>query len=207
METTRTYAPRKAWYAVPLAAIGIVALLVVFSYNGLVSKQQEVRKTWAEVENMLQRRSDLIPNLVNTVKGYAKHEEAIFEKLAEARKQLQAANGVGEKAAAATALNATLARVVAVAESTPELKANTTFQRLMDELAGSENRVAVARTRYNEAVREMNATVAKFPGSLTARLGSFPSEPYFEVASSEVRAAPKVNFWSVRSIRDTHGAI
>ncbi len=176
-----------------LIVVGIL-LGVIGTYNGLISSEENVDKNWAEIDNQLQRRADLIPNLVSTVKGYAAHEKEIFESVAEARSKLIGATGVTAKAEAAGALNSALGRLLAIAENYPNLKADTNFLRLQDELAGTENRISVARTRYNEAVQLFNAKIRRFPGVLFASMLGMEKKPYFEVEDDAVREVPKVEF-------------
>ena len=164
------------------------------TYNGLISNEQGVSKSWSEIDNMLQRRADLIPNLVSTVKGYAKHEKEIFENVAEARSKLIGAQGVAAKGAAAGALNGALSRLLAIAERYPDLKANTNFNRLQEELAGTENRIAVARTRYNEAVERYNARIKRIPGVFFAGTMGMKAREYFKVETPEAKTVPKVEF-------------
>jgi LemA protein len=141
----------------------------------------------------LKRRSDLIPNLVATVKGYASHEEEVLTKIADARSRLSGARTVEEKAAGYNELQSALARLLVVVENYPALKANENFTRLMDELAGTENRIAVARKRYNDGVREFNTRIRTFPGSLFAKGMGFSPRPYSEIDAAS-REAPKVKF-------------
>ncbi len=163
-------------------------------YNGLIQIDEKVNKEWAEIDNMLQRRADLIPNLIETVKGYAKHEKEIFTAVADARSRLIGAKGVAAKGEAAGALNGALSRLLAISERYPDLKANTTFLRLQDELAGTENRIAVARTRYNESVERYNTKIKRIPGVFFARLMGFEKRSYFEIKDESVREVPKVSF-------------
>jgi LemA protein len=183
---------RKGWIA-----LGIVALLVlgtVFTYNRLVSLREGIPAAWAQVENVLQRRYDLIPNLVSTVKGYAKHERELLTELTKARSQWGAAKTSADKLKAANSIEGALSRLLVVVENYPNLKANENFLRLQDELAGTENRVAVERMRYNEMVRSYNTYVKRFPTNLIARhFGFEPNEAYFQMAK-EAAAAPKVEF-------------
>jgi LemA protein len=163
------------------------------SYNRFVSQEEAVKAQWAQVQNQLQRRNDLIPNLVETVKGYAQHEEAVFKDIAEARSRLLAAKSPEESIQAANQQSSALGRLLAVVESYPQLKANEQFNRLMDELSGTENRIAVERMRYNERVQEYNTSRRQFPANLTAMLFRFQDYPLFE-APPEAKQAPKVNF-------------
>src|SRR5438067_10039646 len=163
------------------------------SYNSFVGQEEAIKAQWAQVENQLQRRNDLIPNLVETVKGYAQHEEGVFKEVADARSQLLSAKSPEETINAANRQTSALGRLLAVVENYPVLKANEQFNRLMDELSGTENRLAVARQRYNEAVQQYNTSRRQFPANLTAKLFSFKDYPFFE-APPDARQAPKVNF-------------
>ncbi len=180
-----------------VAAVILIAVIAAVSIrNGLITRDEVVKENWSQIDTQLQRRADLIPNLVNTVKGYAKHEEKIFIEVADARSKLLGAKGPEAKAAAGSELTGALGRLLAIAESYPTLKADTNFRGLQDELAGTENRIGVARTRYNTAVRDFNAAIRKFPGSLFAPgLGFQPAE-YFQppAGSAAVQAPPTVNF-------------
>ena len=163
------------------------------SYNSFVSQEEAVKAQWAQVENQLQRRNDLIPNLVETTKGFAQHEEAVYKDIADARSQLLAAKSPDESIAAANRQSSALGRLLAVVENYPQLKSNEQFNRLMDELSGTENRLAVERMRYNDAVRVYNTSRRQFPGNLTAKMFSFKDYPFFEVPA-EAKQVPKVNF-------------
>jgi LemA protein len=180
--------------AVMLVALAIVAMpLTGCSYNTFVGQEEAIKAQWAQVENQLQRRNDLIPNLVETVKGYATHEESVFKEIADARSQLLNAKSPEESISAANRQTSALGRLLAVVENYPNLKANEQFNRLMDELAGTENRLAVERQRYNERVQEYNTARRRFPGNLTAKMFSFKEYPFFE-APAEAKQVPKVNF-------------
>jgi LemA protein len=163
------------------------------TYNSLVALDENVKTAWSEVENQLQRRYDLIPNLVETVKGYAKQEREVFIKVTEARSRVAQAGTVEDKIKANNELTGALSRLLLVVERYPELKSNQNFMRLQDELAGTENRIAVARRRYNEAVRAFNVKIRSFPANIIARQFGFTRAPLFE-APEESRAAPKVDF-------------
>jgi LemA protein len=184
-----------------LIGLGIVVLIVVIVvmgfagvYNAIVSKHETITAKWAQVENQLQRRNDLIPNLVNTVKGYAAHEKSVFENVTNARSQWAKASTVEEKVKAAGALDSALSRMLLVVENYPTLKADQTFLSLMDELAGTENRIAVERMRYNESVRDYNITVRTFPGNIIAGMfGYKPATEYFK-AEERAKAVPEVKF-------------
>jgi len=178
---------------------GLVVLAVIVggwlmgSYNRMVTEREGVDKAWAQVENVLQRRGDLIPNLVETVKGYAAHEKEVFEAVADARGRLAGAATPQEAAAANAGMTSALGRLLAIAENYPELKANENFIRLQDELAGSENRIATERMRYNEVVRSYNTLIKRFPGNFIAGFFGFAEKDYFE-ATPESREVPKVKF-------------
>lgn len=181
-----------------LIVLGIIAVLIIVvlisSYNAIVTKHETITAKWAQVENQLQRRNDLIPNLVNTVKGYAAHEKTVFENITNARSQWAKAGTVDEKVKAAGAIDNALARLLLVVENYPNLKADQTFLRLMDELSGTENRIAVERMRYNEAVRDYNITVRMFPGNVVANFfGYKPATEYFK-AEESVKVVPEVKF-------------
>src|SRR5919197_26777 len=177
-----------------LAALALTALpLTGCSYNKFVGQEEAIKSQWAQVENQLQRRNDLIPNLVETVKGYAQHEEGIYKDIADARARLLAAKSPEETIAAANQQTTALGRLLAVSENYPQLRANEQFNRLMDELSGTENRIAVARMRYNERVQEYNTSRRRFPANLTAKVFGFKEYPFFE-APPEARQVPKVNF-------------
>jgi len=185
-------------FLIGLVVIVAIVLLVMMSfagiYNGIVSKHETITAKWAQVENQLQRRNDLIPNLVNTVKGYAAHEKTVFEDVTNARSQWAKATTVEEKVKAAGAIDASLARLLLVVENYPNLKANDTFLKLMDELSGTENRIAVERMRYNEAVKDYNITVRVFPSNVIAGMfGYKPATEYFK-AEEKAKAVPEVKF-------------
>jgi LemA protein len=164
-------------------------------YNRLVSAREAVPGAWSQVENVLQRRYDLIPNLINTVKGYAKHEASLLEEVTRLRSQWGEAKTVAGKIESSRQLEGTLARLMVVAEQYPNLKANENFARLQDELAGTENRIAVERRRYNETVQIYNVTLKRFPGNMAAALigGFSPSDAYFKSEESASKV-PVVSF-------------
>jgi LemA protein len=163
------------------------------SYNKFVGQEEAVKAQWAQVENQLQRRNDLIPNLVETVKGYAQHEEGVFKEIADARSRLLAAKSPEETIAAANQQTSALGRLLAIAENYPQLRANEQFNRLMDELSGTENRIAVERMRYNEKVQEYNTSRRQFPANVTAKLFGFKEYPFFQ-APPDAKTVPKVTF-------------
>jgi LemA protein len=175
---------------------GIVLIALTLSgcsYNTFVSQEEAIKSQWSQVENQLQRRSDLIPNLVETVKGYAAHETGVFQAVADARAKMAGAQTPEAKIAAANEQSSALARLLAVVENYPQLKANESFNRLMDELSGTENRIAVERMRYNERVQEYNTKRRSFPANVTASIFRFKEYPYFNVPDS-AKAVPKVDF-------------
>ena len=187
-------------FLITLVVILVIAFFLILiagyfwlTYNNLVKKDEDIKAAWAQVEVQLQRRSDLIPNLVETVKGYAAHEKTIFEEVANARAKLAGAVTIGEKIQAANELSGVLGRLLAIAENYPNLKANESFNRLMDELAGTENRIAVERKRYNERVQIFNKTVRKFPTNILANVFNFKEGVYFDVPK-EKEGVPQVKF-------------
>ncbi len=182
-------------FLIGLAVVSVLlVLIIVGAYNGLVTKNETVKEKWAQVENQLQRRNDLIPNLVNTVKGYAAHEKTVFEEVTNARSQWGKASNINDKVKAAGQLDAALSRLLFVAENYPNLKADQSFIRLQDELAGTENRIATERMRYNQSVRDYNVAVRVFPGNIIAGIFGFkPATEYFQ-AEAGAKAVPKVNF-------------
>jgi len=190
---------KKPWLLVlgGLLVAVIVLLVVVGGWlmsvnNSLVGLQEQMKSSWAQVETVLQRRYDLIPNLVATVKGYAEHEKEVFENVAKVRSQWSAAQTLPEKTKAASEMEGALARLLVVAENYPELKANQNFRDLQFELAGTENRISVERGRYNEAVQAYNTRVRQMPTRLAASLLGFqPSDAYFS-ASAAAKEATKV---------------
>ncbi len=176
----------------------IMALCFSFSfsgcgYNTMVSLDEGVKSAWAQVETQLQRRMDLIPNYVATVKGYAAHEKETFVQVTEARSKVAGAGSVPEKIQANNQLTSALSRLMVVVERYPDLKANQNFIALQDELAGTENRISVARMRYNEAVKIYNVSIRKFPQNFIANMFDFKRAEFFE-APKEAKEVPKVKF-------------
>lgn len=182
---------RKALQAAVLAVVALT--LPGCSYNKFTTQEEAIKGSWGEVQNQIQRRNDLIPNLVESVKGYASHEEGVFKEIADARAKLLAAKSPAETIEAANQQSTALGRLLAVVENYPNLKANEQFNRLMDELAGTENRLATARMRYNERIQEYNTTRRRFPSNVTAKVFGFQEYPYYEAPPSS-QAAPKVDF-------------
>lgn len=185
----------KKW--IPLIVIGsIVLILVLFSvsrYNSLVSSQETVKGQWSEIDNQLKRRADLIPNLVNTVKGAAAHEKEIIDSVTNARAKLAGAGGPVDKAAANAELSSALSRLMVVVENYPQIKANENFRALQDQLEGTENRISTARGRYNETVKEHNSKIKRFPNNMFAGMFGVDSAEYFEVADAD-KKTPEVKF-------------
>lgn len=185
--------------------IGVVAVVAIFfyaTYNGFIGKEEGVNAAWSNVETQYQRRSDLIPNLVNTVKGYAAHESQTLASVTEARARatsinLSAGELTPERLAqfqqAQAEVRSALGRLIAVAESYPDLKANQNFIELQSQLEGTENRIAVARKDFNDAARKYNVAVRRFPSNLVAALFGFDQKPYFEAAEG-TETAPQVEF-------------
>jgi LemA protein len=187
-------------FAIAFITIAVLILLIAGKYistkNTLVQKNESVKAAWSQVDIVLQRRADLIPNLVETVKGITKQEQTVFGEIAQARSQLLSAGTPADKIAANQRLDGALGRLLAISENYPQLKSNENFLRLQDELAGTENRIAVERKRYNDTLRDYNTYVLQFPNSLFAPgMGFKPNNAYFE-ASEASRTVPKVNFGS-----------
>lgn len=190
-----------------LSVLGAVALGILWTIsisNSLVQKDEGVKQAWSQVENVYQRRMDLIPNLVNTVKGYAKHEQETLEKVIQARNQAVAPSQVAAGAPtdpkkleqfqrSQEALGSALSRLLVVVERYPDLKANQNFRDLQAQLEGTENRISVERKRFNEAVQDYNTTIRMFPASVVAGMRGFQARPYFE-AQQGAATAPKVQF-------------
>ncbi len=182
------------WLVGILVVVLVIGFWVAGIYNNLVGIDQNVKQSWAQVENQLQRRFDLIPNLVETVKGYAKHEKELFENVAAARSAWAGAKNIPDKVKAAGQVESFLGRLIAVAENYPVLRASENFRALQDELAGTENRLAVARMRYNEAVQEYNTIVKRIPTVFFANMFGFDKEKTFFQAAEQAKEAPKVKF-------------
>lgn len=185
-----------------LVLIGVLAafvLLVVVwfigTYNSLISADQSVNEKWSQVENQYQRRADLIPNLVETVKGYAAHESRVFTEVTEARSQWASARTQDEKIKAAEGMDSALSRLMLVVENYPQLKASENFVALQAQLEGTENRITVARMDYNTAVREYNVKIRTIPTSIVAGIYRYSDKPFFEAEKGSEKS-PKVNFTS-----------
>jgi len=174
--------------------VGFIFMQYVSVRNTLVTKDQAVKAAWSQVDIVLQRRADLIPNLVETVKGFAKQEQTVFGDIARARSALLSAGTPSEKIAANQQLDGAIGRLLVIVENYPQLKSNENFLRLQDELAGTENRIAVERKRYNDALQDYNTYLLKFPNNLIAGFAGFkPNEAYFQ-ASEGSRQVPRVDF-------------
>ena len=179
---------------VAVGALVLFLLIPIFYYNTIVSRDEGIDASWAQVETVLQRRYDLIPNLVNTVKGFAAQEKEVLTEVTALRSQWAKAGSVAEKAQAATGLEAALGRLMVISERYPDLKSNQNFLRLQDELVGTENRVSVERRRYNEAVQKYNIVVRKLPGKIIASVAGFEERDVYFEAASGAETAPEVKF-------------
>lgn len=180
-------------FGIVIVIILAIILFFVGKYNNLVTLEEGVDNKYADIDVQLERRADLIPNLVNTVKGYMQHEDDIIEQVTTARENLVNASTVEDKASASEELTKALNNLYVIVENYPDLKSNTNFINLQDELAGTENRIAVARKDYNDAVKEYNNLVKTFPNNLTASLFNFKEKSYFEVNNSD-KEVPNVSF-------------
>jgi LemA protein len=190
----------KSTWGCALAAVGAIVVVVIIiavslmgMYNGLVTKSQAVDAQWAQVETQYQRRFDLIPNLVNSVKGIMKQEQTVFDAIAQARTQYGSATTVDAKAQAAGQVETALGRLLAIVENYPELKSSQNVTSLMDELAGTENRISVERRRYNDLVRDYNTQIKTFPTNMLAGTFGFSEKQYFQSVTG-ANQAPKVEF-------------
>jgi LemA protein len=186
------------WFGVGVAVLVLVAIVIMFPIvvkNRLIDVDETVSEAWSQIDTQLQRRADLVPNLVSTVKGYAAHEKDVFIAVADARSKLLAARSPASKASASGLLNGALGRLMAISENYPQLKADTSFVRLQDELTGTENRISVVRMRYNKSVKQFNAAIRKFPGSLYADdLDLSKVEFYTPPANLNINEVPEVTF-------------
>ena len=177
-----------------LALIVVLIGVIVGAYNGLVRLRNKVKEAWAQVDVQLKRRFDLIPNLMETVKGYMKHERETLEAVTAARTAVQGAGNMGDRAQAEGMLGAALGKLFAVAESYPDLKASQNFLALQEELTSTENKIGFARQYYNQSVMEMNNKVEMFPSNIIAGMFNFTKEEFFELEDVAQREAPKVSF-------------
>jgi LemA protein len=188
-----------------LVVLAIIVVLMVLSFgsyvnarNQMVTKNEAVKAAWSQVDIVLQRRADLIPNLVETVKGFALHEQTVFGDIAKARSQLLSAGTPSDKIAANQQLDGALRRLLAIAENYPQLRSNENFLRLQDELAGTENRIAVERKRYNDALQDYNTYIGLFPNSVWAGIAGFKRNDAYFAAAEGTRTVPKVDFRGVK---------
>jgi LemA protein len=187
----------ETWLIIVLVVVVILVLAAIAIYNGLVSKKVETENAWSQIDVQLKRRHDLIPNLVETVKGYAGHEKDTLEKVIQARNMAVNAKGVGEQAAAENALSGTLKTLFAVSEAYPDLKANQNFLKLQEELTATENRIGFSRQHYNDSVGQYNTKLMRFPANVIGNLFGFRQVEFFQLDASEVaavRQAPQVKF-------------
>jgi LemA protein len=180
-----------------IAVIAIIAIMAIAGYNGMVSKREAVDSALSDLDVMLQRRSDLIPNLVSTVKGYTNHENEVIDKITEARAKLTSANSVEEKSEANNELSSSLKALMVVVENYPDLKSSQNFINLSDELAGTENRIATARKDYNDAVKEYNTKIKRFPTNIVSGMFGYGEKEYFQ-ASEGSEEVPTVDFNTVQ---------
>ncbi|MEA3476446.1 MAG: LemA family protein [Candidatus Cloacimonadota bacterium] len=183
---------KKGWIIV-IIIIVILIIMGILKYNSFVRMKVEIDNAWAEIDNQLKRRYDLIPNYVETVKGYAAHEKEVFTEVTEARASVGKATTREQTINANNELTGALSRLLLVVERYPDLKANTNFIRLQDELAGTENRIAVSRRRYNESVKNFNKKIVVFPNNMIAGMFGFTKEVFFEIQEVE-KVTPKVKF-------------
>ena len=183
---------KKGWIII-IVIIVIILIMGISKYNSFARMKVDIDNSWAEVENQLKRRYDLIPNYVETVKGYAKHEKEVFTEVTKARASVGQATSREETINANNELTGALSRLLLVVERYPELKANTNFIRLQDELAGTENRLAVARRRYNETIKVYNKNIVVFPNNIIAGIFGFSKEVFYEIEEVE-KETPKVKF-------------
>lgn len=180
-----------------IISIIVIVVAIIFwgvsTYNGLISLSENIDSQYSNISVALERRADLIPNLVNTVKGYASHEKEVIEKITQARENLLKADNIDEKASANSELDDAINALMIIVENYPDLKANTNFINLQDELAGTENRIATARRDYNNAVKEYNTKVKKTPTNIIASVCNFEKKDYFEISESK-KDVPNVEF-------------
>ena len=180
--------------AIGLGVVLFIVLGGIYYYNGLVTRRVRCRNAWSQIDVQLKRRYDLIPNLIETVKGYAAHEKETLERVVQARNQAIGAQGVAQQAEAENFLSGTLRQLFALSESYPALKANENFAQLQEELTSTENKIAFARQHYNDSVGSYNTAREKFPSNMVAGMFSFKPEVFFELEDAEQREVPKVEF-------------
>lgn len=190
---------KKSTIVIIVVVVILVAIIagLVSNYNGVISLSEEVDNKFATIDTMLQRRADLIPNLVNTVKGYTNQEQAVIDSVTDARAKLAGANSVGEKANADQELSTALSNLLVVVENYPDLKSSQNFINLSDELAGTENRIATARKDYNDAVKEYNTKIKRFPTNIVSGMFGYGEKEYFQ-ASEGSEEVPTVDFNTVQ---------
>lgn len=190
---------KKSTIVIIVVVVILVAIIagLVSNYNGVVSLSEEVDNKFATIDTMLQRRADLIPNLVNTVKGYTNQEQAVIDSVTDARAKLAGSNSVGEKANADQELSTALSNLLVVVENYPDLKSSQNFINLSDELAGTENRIATARKDYNDAVKEYNTKIKRFPTNIVSGMFGYGEKEYFQ-ASEGSEEVPTVDFNTVQ---------
>jgi len=177
-----------------LVAVVVIAGFIILMYNGFVGKRMRVNNAWAQIDVQLKKRFDLVPNLVETVKGYAKHEREVFENVTKARASMMGAGSLAEKAKASDALSGALKSLFAIAEAYPQLKANENFRLLQEQLEGLESKIAYSRQFYNDSVMDYNTSLQVFPGNVFAGMFGFAPKEFFEVSNTAEREAVKVKF-------------
>ncbi|SRR5579885_743259 len=177
-----------------VAIIAVIALWAVFTFNGLVRRRNVTQEAWSGIEAQLKRRADLIPNLVESVKGYASHEQSTFEEITKLRSQSQSQADPAQRAQTEQAITAAIGKIMAVAENYPQLRATENFQMLQKDLADIEDQIQLARRYYNGAVRDFNVMIQQFPSNLIANMGGFKPAQFFEIENAADRAVPKVSF-------------
>lgn len=193
MPEEKNFFQRNMKWVVILGVLLLIVLWGVSSYNGFISRNEQVTAQWSQVENQYQRRFDLIPNIVATVKGVAQQEQEVFGAIADARTRYAGATTANDKAAAATQVESALGRLLVIAENYPVLQSSQAYRDLIISLEGTENRISVERMKYNDLVRSLNTSVKRFPSSVIAKISGIGERAYFEV-SEEASANPKVDF-------------
>lgn len=190
---------KRGWIGIVVVAVLLIACggCLVGNYNRLVTSRESVKQRWAQVDNQLQRRNDLIPGLIESVRGTALQEQQVFGAIADARARMSGAQSPGQRIQAGQQMDSALGRLLVVIENYPQLRSNEAFRQLMDELAGTENRLATERMRYNEEVQAYNVLIKRFPTNLFANAFGFAAAPYYEIPDA-ARQAPKVDFKGLR---------